>query len=513
MMAMMRIKQSRSFDLAILAVIGILLAVGMIGSRSTRAATTTQPAVADLVAGPQLFIDDFLIAQSDGIKKVTQHPERFLDHPVLGVEQHTTQPYMTVLRDASSGRFRMWYDYDMGENGAIALADSDDGIHWTLPKLGIMGPDNRLMKIGRSHENGSFGCSVVDLGAVGQVKDSNRRYAMMWWSALTSPPGAAIAFSCDGLHWTPNPDNPVLPYYPPESNKGAIGVGDITDLFWDPMRNRFGALVKLAAQPSDGWSPGPRAGSIIRRLVGAASSEDGIHWTEPHRVIVPEKRDPGLLEFYSAGGTIARGPLLISFVRMLHDDYSPDPNGKPTGIGYATLATSRDGEHWTRQDDIFFNRSPTPGSWDHAMSWIGSSLVVGDEIYLYYGGYARGHKVEPTKERQIGMVKMPLDRFVAIEPMHDRAMLTTIPLRTPSDADVHLTINADASGGRIRVQVQDENGTPLPHLGFNDCDAIQGNGMRLPVAWKSGATLPRQSVIRLQFELTHAQLFAFEAAP
>jgi hypothetical protein len=270
-----------------------------------------------------------------------------------------------------------------------------------------MGPDNRLFKIGRSREHGSYGVSVIDDGP--DADDAAKRYKLMWWSGTSDPAGASVAFSPDGIHWTPSDEKPVMPFYPHDHPRAKIGVGDIVDAFHDPIRHRYGALIKLQAMESDGWKAGPRAGKSYRRLVGASFSDDFVHWAKPWRVIVPEPRDEGLLEFYGAGGTIARGPLLISFVRMLHDDYSPEPGGEPTGIGYTTLATSRDGVHWQRHNDIFFDRNPQPGAWDRAMTWVGGALPVGDELYLYYGGYARGHKVEPTKERQLGLATMQRD--------------------------------------------------------------------------------------------------------
>ncbi|MBA3272583.1 MAG: hypothetical protein H0T11_01745, partial [Chthoniobacterales bacterium] len=252
---------------------------------------------------------------------------------------------------------------------------------------------------------------------------------------------------------------------------------------------------------------------------GASYSEDATHWAQPWRVITPEQRDAGLLEFYSAGGTIARGPLLVSFVRMLHDDYSPETGREPdasstepsTGIGYTTLATSRDGERWQRHDDIFFDRNPQPGTWDRAMSWIGSAVPVGDELFLYYGGYARGHKVEPTKERQIGLVKMPVDRFVALEPSgKGSGSLRTIPLRVPTVEDSHIVINADAANGRVRVQVRDAAGEILPGFAFDDCTPITSEGLTLPVKWTEGKRLPKGQTIQLDFELMNARLYAFD---
>jgi hypothetical protein len=480
----------------------------------------TQPVELRAGAGPHLFIDEFLVSESQHLKKVTQHPKRFLDSPVLGWKEHTTQPYVTVLRDPQTKKFRLWYNYDIGQNCAIGYAESDDGIKWTLPKLDIVGPDNRLFVIGRSQEHGSYGVAVIDDAEHGTPKDPAKRYKLMWWSGKSEPAGVSVAFSPDGVHWTPYEKNPVLPLYPSGHPKEKASVGDIVDAFWDPIHNRYGAMLKLAGMESDGWKAGPRTAKFRPRIVGASYSEDFMHWEEPWRVIVPEPRDEGALEFYSAGGTIARGPVLISFVRMLHDDYSPDPGvmderGVTPGIGYTTLATSRDGVKWHRHDDIFFDRNHEKGTWDHAMTWVGSALQVGEELYLYYGGYARGHKIEPTKERQIGLVKIPLDRLVSREASGDKpGRLVTVPLKVVADGGSQLVVNADASsGGKVRAQVRDMKGAVLPGFGFDDCAAVTGNGISLPLKWKSDVARLNGQTVRLEFELANAKIFAFELRP
>ena len=105
-------------------------------------------------------------------------------------------------------------------------------------------------------------------------------------------------------------------------------------------------------------------------------------------------------------------------VKVLRDDLKADQPPEPRdayGIGYTTLAWTRDGEHWTRDREKFFDRHPQHGAWDHAHAWIDEQVPVGDEVYLYYGGYKSGHKVNRFEERQIGLVKMKRDRYVARE--------------------------------------------------------------------------------------------------
>src|SRR6185436_20701640 len=98
------------------------------------------------------------------------------------------------------------------------------------------------------------GVAVIDDGE--REKDPSRRFKIMWWSGTTEPAGAAVAFSPDGIHWTPHDKNPVLPLYPSGDPREISSVGDIVDVFYDPIRARYGAMVKLGGLKADGWAPG-----------------------------------------------------------------------------------------------------------------------------------------------------------------------------------------------------------------------------------------------------------------
>ena len=84
----------------------------------------------------QLFIDDKLIAESDGIT-LTMNPPQQIPEPVLVIDrpwEGVIGAYNTVLKEGD--RFRLWYDVLLPEGSSeilrgIAYAESDDGIHWT----------------------------------------------------------------------------------------------------------------------------------------------------------------------------------------------------------------------------------------------------------------------------------------------------------------------------------------------------------------------------------------------
>jgi hypothetical protein len=313
--------------------------------------------------------DDHLIVRLEGLERRPEPPER-RDRPVLDSRTFgCTQPYVTVARDRETDRFRLWYN----RGPAVWHAQSEDGLTWVNPRVAWDLPRG-------------YGASLVDDGD--RARDHERRYKLANWQATRAREdrpgddgGMYVGFSPDGFRWTAHDGNPVLPTWPEGYDKPTRhGVGDIVDVYYDPLSKLYGAAVKVHAVPEDGYAPGPRAGKGIRRLVGLSTSPDFLHWERPRRIFAPDERDDGLLEFYGMGTLHLRGSLRIGLVRVLRDDLSCDPGGPKDGVGYSGLATSRDGINWQRRREPFLDRNPARGSWDHAMTWIGAAVPVSDEL-------------------------------------------------------------------------------------------------------------------------------------
>jgi hypothetical protein len=453
-------------------------------------------AVLEIGAGPQLFLDDYIVESLDGVERTIQPPER-MPQPILDSKTFgTTQPYMTVLRDAETKRYRIWYN----NQNALWHADSDDGIAWRNPQS--------LWQM--SH---CFGASLVDDGPT--ATDPARRYKLANWQATRAredkpgdDSGMWVAFSPDGLRWTAYDKNPVLPQWPAGYDKFVPhGAQDIIDVFYDPRHKRYAVALKTPAIAADGLAQAPRAGKSIRRLASISTSKDFLNWEQPRRIFTPDDKTEGLLEFYGMGGIHRRGSLYIGFVRALRDDLPCDPGGPPDGIGYSTLATSRDGLTWNRLREPFLDRNPQPGSWDHAMTWIGYALPVDHELFLYYGGYARGHKVEPLTERQIGLARMKRDRYLALKPTAAEGRIVTRPFNVPT---ARLTVNTDATKGELRVRLLDVDRKPLSALGEASARPIRTDMLAEEVRWSRSISEIRGKPVRLEFRLKNASLFAFD---
>ena len=240
-------------------------------------------------------------------------------------------------------------------------------------------------------------------------------------------------------------------------------------------------------------------------------SDDLLHWSKPWYVVTPnDKMEEGETQFYAMDGFLVRGGLWIGMVKVLHDemkaDNPPDPPDAQ-GVGWTSLAWSRDGEHWVRDREPFFSPDPKKGAWDHAHAWIDEQLPVGNEVYLYYAGYARGHKVNRFEERQIGLLRMKRDRYVAREAGAEGGSFTTPLLIWNAKA---VTLNADAREGEVKAQVLDEHSKPIPGFTFADCQPIRTDGLDAPLKWKGSPAKLKGKNVRLQFALKSARMYAFE---
>ncbi len=431
-----------------------------------------------LGAGPHLFVDDYLIEAGTGLTRRVNRPERAPDIPnpiITGPEDRNFQPYISVLRDPESGRFRTWFGtWTDARDTAVAhvgYMESEDGVHWIRP-VRILDDPAPIQ----------FGNSVIDDGP--NCPDPSRRYTLAWWK----DGGLKLATSPDGLTWTPLAPYPVLRHN-----------HDINNIFRDTLRDRYVATISV-------YTTGP-TWSGQRRVTMQSVSDDLLHWERPWYVLTPiDGEDEGQTQFYAMDGHLIRGGLWVALVKVLRDDLraSGTPEGS-CGIGYTALAWTRDGVHWVRDRAPFFEPDPRPGAWDHAHAWMDRQVVVGDEVFIYYCGYRNGHKVNRFEERQIGLVRMARDRYVS----RDAGDLPGV-LRTPPvvlDA-AQLTVNAEVAG-ELRVRILGEHGRPLPGFDFDDCRPIRGDSPGHEVRWANGAALPMGAPVHLEFRVQDGRLYGF----
>lgn len=438
-------------------------------------------------AGPWLLLDERNILAVDHLRRVVGEPARHGEPVVDGATDGSFQPYVSVVKDSASGRWRMWYNVprNPGNSGesSLALIESPDGIRWLRPHRVLTSPPIQ------------FGASVIDEGP--SFPDPARRFKAAWHKDN----GLQVAVSPDGLAWTLLAPGPVLRH-----------SHDIDAIDWDPIRRRYMAFVSFGLKLDPTWSE-------VRRIPHMSTSADLVRWREPWPIIVPDPRSPreqGETQFYCMAGVIARGNLLIGLAKVLRDDLNAEVgvtakqlgDSRPhAGLGYTVLAWSADGENWRRDTEPFLDRNPKPGTWDRAHAWADEQVVNGDELFVYYGGYSLGHKAERFTTRQIGLARLKLDRYAGYAAAGEHPGTLRTPVRTWSGRG--LSVNAEVRG-ELRVALCDPSGKFLPGFSFADCALLRGDQVEHPVRWRKAnpATLRGQR-LQVVFQVKDGTLFAF----
>ncbi len=432
-----------------------------------------------LGSGPYLFLDEYLIDESHNLQRHVNRPVRDPQIPnplITGKEDECNGPYMTVLRDSDSGTFRIWYNTNKERfkdgSSHVAHMQSEDGIHWVRPH-------HVLADAGGF----DFGSSVIDEGP--DFLRPAERYKLAWWHGG----GLRLAISSDGLTWTAWRPYPVIRHN-----------HDITNIFYDAARKRYLATISV-------YTTGP-TWTGNRRCTMHTASSDLLNWQQPWYVLRPnDSIEPGQTQFYAMNAYLQRGELLIGLVKVLHDDWrAPDTPEGAYGVGYTTLAWSHDGQHWTRDLEPFFEPDPSPEAWDHAHTWIDQQLPMGDQVYLYYGGYKFGHKMDRWEGRQIGLVTIQRDRYVSRDAALDGGRLVTPALVLPAG---QLTVNANVRG-ELRLALLDQQGRAIAGCSAEDCQPIRGDSLSHAVHWKNPPSDLERRGVRIEFQLHDGQLYGFD---
>ncbi len=454
----------------------------------------------------QLVVDDVLIAAKHGVTR-TIHPCKKLPKPVVEPEHpwegNRVYVYGTVVRDATSGEFRMWYMSNPTQGrrdprltwsrGALVLyATSKDGLRWQKPTLGLYAFN------GSKANNIVYGMDSPSIIIDADEPDPERRYTMLGYCRFKGHKGSAgAAFSADGIHWTPTPIGPLFRCH------------DTLTLAHEPETGLFFAFNKST----------PEVRGHHRRAVKLTVSEDLKTWSERKLVMVPDEKDDAWAsgpqqrtDFYNMSafpwGDQWLGMVTV-FRRKERLAEAVQYQSRDDGPIHVELTHSRDGRTWHRLAE----RKPIVPNGPHGydagciLGLINTPVVVGDEVWMYYTAITTTHGGRlPTKRITIARAAWRLDGFVSLDAGGDGGVIETKTLRPEGD---RLVVNADASKGSIAVEVLDASGEPLPGYARADAVVLKSDAVRHPIRWRGHDRLPSGEPLRLRFHLHVASLFSF----
>jgi hypothetical protein len=389
-----------------------------------------------------------------------------------------------------------------GADGSAAevtcVAESDDGIHWTRPKLGLFTvrgtKENNVVLAGAppfSHNFAPFldtrrGCPA------------DQRYKAL---AGVSGTGLVPFVSADGLRWKRLRDTRVIPGKAPFKFRDAFDSQNVS--FWSESEKKYLCYFRI-------W------GSV--RRIGRTESTDFVNWSEP--VLMGYEKDgrPAPVEHLYTNQThpYFRAPhiyLAIAARFVPGRQAISDEEAKAIGVdkGYykdvsdAVLMTTRGGAVYDR---TFLSSFVRPGI--GARNWVSRTnypaLGVVQTGPTEMSLYVNQDYAQPTAH--LRRYSLRLDGFASVRAPYEGGEMVTKPLTFAGDR-LLLNFSTSAVGG-IRVEIQDAAGKAIP--GFTLADSVEtiGNEIERAVRWKSGPSVGKLAgrPVRLRFVMKDADLFA-----
>jgi len=472
--------------------------------------------------GRQLFVDDYLVAETNGVVRYWNVPTK-AERPVVRPtsEKDGRIAGCTVATDGGLWwdpkirRYRLWYETDWAGN--LRYAESSDGLDWTYPDLGRVKGTNRVFDDTEEQRNKS-----LDSWSVWPDYKAADPYAC--WNLMVSAPGMTttdtLFTSSDGRRFR---------------RLGVAGYsGDRTTLHFDAI------LDKWVFSLRDGRSPYGRC----RRFHAQDAFRPNdvpygfVYWKTPQPAKTAEPKVWSSLDEINYGprgslynfDAVPYESLMLGVLEVLHntpkDNYDSECAGLPKQTSLR-FAFSRDGFRYAPAPDSALKPSGWgSGKWDTGyLSAVGGICTVDDDHLRFYYSALRGdaerrrEKVGPQPMfRQgiyyngaIGYATLRRDGFAGLV-ADGEGTVTTRPVVF---SGAHLFVNAECLTGDVTMEILDADGKVLPGFSSADCRGLvftDATKREISFAGQSLAALAGRPV-RFRFKLHCATLYSFWVSP
>ncbi|MCC6152957.1 MAG: hypothetical protein IT367_04330 [Candidatus Hydrogenedentes bacterium] len=443
----------------------------------------------------ELFTDSYLIERMEGARLQLHPPTpaetvlRF-DAPWEG----EFVGYVTVIQDGEL--YRLYYrgmPEAAGDGTRIestCYAVSTDGIHFKKPNLGLFEVqgtrDNNVILSGfepLSHNFAPFLDARPDA-------DPAQRYKAL---AGTSSTGLVAFVSPDGIHWQKLREEAVI-------KQGALDSQNVA--FWSESEQQYICYLRT-------FDPKTEV-----RTVSRCTSQDFVTWTniEPMEFgdttpehlytnqTTPYFRAPHL--YVGIAARFMPGRRVVSEAMM----QQMEGNAKYSGdCSDAVLLTTRGGTHYDR---TFMEAFIRPGiglnNWTSRTNYPARGVVpTGDAEMSMYVQRNYGQK-----SHHLQRLIMRTDGFASVNAPYGGGEMVT---KTLTFDGKQMVINfATSAAGSVWIELQREDGTPIPGFMRDDCDEIVGDEIARKVTWKGNGDVAAiaGTPVSVRFVLKDADIYS-----
>lgn len=435
-----------------------------------------------------------------------QNPVSVVPAGPPGSHDESIRFYGSVLR--VGGEYLLWYWGEYGpENDRIGqaqggrldgavndaprrpylcLARSRDGLKWEKPALG-------LVEFAGSRANNIVDFIVsqplIPAAAIlhdPEERDPARRFKLAYEARYDGQARFCVAYSPDGLHWTPSARNPVGPFFE------MAGITKFNGLYYvsgqdgstnqQPFRAR--SLATFVSSDFETWSPVAAVG--LQRHDNQSGPSSAAEWNQREEIHL--------------GATLwNRGNVLVGVYGQWH--------GHPTGdrrfIGMDLgLTLSHDG---LRHDEPVPDFKLVPAREQPASVHEWPALVqgqgfenVGERTLFWYSSW-RG--LDRSGVRMVSWARDRLGYLQSFRPSGGQAISTGIIPQGDQPIAVRFNVSGLGPHSQLRVSLLDAGFHPVAGYSGEAAAILAESGFEVAVNWAGKNALPAdRGALRLQIE-------------
>jgi hypothetical protein len=422
--------------------------------------------VRDIGLRRELFVDRYLIERLDNltVKLHEPRPAPPMTQPADNLEYGTVikdgDLYRLYTRDSRGAKF----DGDSLE--VTRYCESQDGIHWVKPKLGLFEIDGTKENNVILHEPPFCHNFSPFLDQRPGVPKEERFKAL----AGTANTGLYAFVSADGIRWKKLREKPVITY----TKEFAFDSQNVS--FWSEAEGCYVCYFRHFLDKQ-------------LRSVCRTTSSDFITWSEA----VPLKPNfPGEHLYTTLTHPYFNAPhIYVALPTRFHP-----ARGESTDILFMTARGDAPFDRTFRQ--AFLRPGLDPARWGNRANYAALNVVPTgpEEMSIYVTPFRR--------------FTLRTDGFASVHAGADPGEMLTRLLRF---AGHQLVVNYSTSaGGSLRVEIQDDTGQAIPGFRLDDCVPLVGDAIQQPVRWKNDPDLSPLAgkMVRLRFVLQDGDLYALQ---
>ena len=473
----------------------------------------------------QLFVDHYWIDHLKGVVRKLHQPVR--QEIVIESDKPWDQSPSAAGFIQDGDKFKAWYrtDQDFGQivrpgvtfkyldppsypDAITAYAESEDGIQWKKPNLGIF------------EINGSRSNNAVWMGPGANMvpfKDPNPDVSSEeTFKAVVRTSDLLALGSPDGLKWHLIKDIPI-------SKEGPFDSINVS--FWDDSIQKYVIYARGIGNPDDSayydrttdsfkaidHSPyvnkkkGHEFGGGVR-WIRRATSDDFRNWSDFELIDTGEIPDEHL--YTNSCIKYERAPgMYLMFPSRYVIEHTPDSKwARSSGVNDIVFMSSRDGLNFDRSfKEAFIRPGLDINNWHDRGVYLETGILQTSpsEISLY--GMENSH----LPSQRIRRFTLRTDGFVSVNAGYYEGEFVTIPFRF-SGSELELNYSTSATGF-IKAEILDVNMHPVKGFRLTDCVEKFGDEISGVVNWREDIQMSTLAgkIIRIKFFMKDADLYAF----